>query len=300
MNSAEALTADDRCKRFAFLAKSWQKLTMNPTAVLYKAIEDGLTYEGTDDCGTHAGDTVMTLAVERGLNTEQSDLYGLANHLAAMADLITWMLRPQGPWVRPANTKVGQMPWESSVFLNDSGTRLKRVVLVDHWSKDRELSAAHSWYAAGETSAYQMPMDQTVLIIGQNRQGRRHGPFSKGWTHPVSNLLRMRKRDGKGFDGNWKSVFREDTDFSREHWLDVMTQDGVLQDAVFQVEVPVHEEAAKIRRLEERKLAAIRECAVLPEPQPSQCDGISPCAYIDACWSFKAPCEKLGFFRILG
>jgi hypothetical protein len=142
-------------------------------------------------------------------------------------------------------------------------------------------------------------MDQTILLIGANRSGRRHGPFSKAWTHPVNDALRMRKRDGKGFDGAWKPVFREETEFSREKWLDCMTEDGVLEDAVFNVEVPVHDESGKIRRLAEKRLAEIKATEKLPDPQPSQCDNhLSPCQYRSACWSFQPPSVQLGFVRI--
>jgi hypothetical protein len=300
MTSAEKLESADRCLRAPFLSRKWERRILHPTAALYRAIETGLTYSGEDDCGQVAADALMTLAVDRGLDSPQADLFGLANHLAALADYITWLLRPSGfPWERPADVRVGEESWESSVFLNEAGTRLKRFSLVDHWSDERELAEGHSWYSAGETSAYGMPMDVTVLLIGQNRAGRRHGPFSKAWTHPVSKSLRMRKRDGKGFDGAWKPVFREDTEFSREKWLDAMTADGVLEDAVFQVEVPVHMEAEKIRRLAEKKLASVRGLVVLPDPSPSQCDSpLSPCQFRGACWGFQSPSVQLGFVRI--
>ena len=299
MTSADRLEMFDRCARAPFLARTWERRIMHPTAVLYRAIEDGLTYTGDEDCGTHAGDSVMTLAVNRGLDTPQSDLFGLANHLAALADFITWLLRPSGaPWSRPADVKVGQEPWESSVFLNEAGTRLKRVVLVDHWSDERELSEAHSWRSTGECAAYGMPMDQTILLIGSNRSGRRHGPFSKAWAHPVSKKIRMRKRDGKGFDGAWIPTFREDWDGSREGWLDAMTEDGVLEDAVFHVEVPIHDESKKIVRLAEKRLVEIKATERVPDPQPSQCDNpLSPCQFRSACWSFQPPSIQSGFIR---
>ena len=298
MTSAERLESSDRCLRSAYLSKTWQRNVLSPTAALYQAIETGLIYSGPEDPGQCAGDTLMTLAVDRGLDTHQSDLFGLAQHLAAIADLCTWMLRTGAPWPRPENIKVGDDTWESSAFLNEAGTRLRRIVLVDRWSEERQLSVEHNWNVFGETCSYQMPMDLTVLVLGQMRDGRRHGPFSKAWTHPISKQLRMRKRSGKGFDGNWIPVFREDWEGSREGWLDTMTEDGVLEDAVFHVEVQPHEEAKKIRSLIERRLTAIHECNALPDPCPSQCYGLSPCQFIGSCWEFKPPSVRDGFVRI--
>ena len=274
MNSATLLEMHDRCLRSAFLARTWQRNLLHPTAALYQAIEFGL--ESTEpDPGQCSGDFLMGLAVDRGLDTHQSDLFGLSQHLAAIADLVTWMLTQNGPWARPENVKVGEAPWESSAFLNEAGTRLRRIVLVDRWSEDRQTAIEHEWRTFGETCAYGLPMDLTVLVLGQMRDGRRHGPFSKAWAHPVNKQLRMRKRNGKGFDGDWTPIWREDWEGSREGWLDTMTNDGVLEDAVFHVEVPVHEESKKIRALAEKKLKAIRDQVECPPPQPSQCDGIS-------------------------
>jgi hypothetical protein len=108
----------------------------------------------------------------------------------------------------------------------------------------------------------------------------------------------MRKRDGRGFDGAWIPTFREDWDGSREGWLDAMTEDSVLEDAVFHIEVDIHPESKKIVRLAEKRLAAIRETIECPLPQPSQCDGISPCQYRDSCWNFTMPSIQSGFVRI--
>jgi hypothetical protein len=299
VTSAEKLLMLDRCARAAHLAKTWRKGIIHPTAALYAAIEQGLAYQGPEDCGSYAGDTLMTLAVERGLDTDQSDLFGLSQHLASLADFVVWMLRADGePWYRPEDIKVGGERWESSVFLNKLGTRLRRVILVDRWSLERELAESHDWRTFGETNAYQMPLDQTVLVIGQSRSGRRHGPFTKGWLHPIAKNLRMRKRNGKGFDGAWLPVFREEWEGSREQWLDTMTQDGLLEDCIFHATVEVHEQVKQIRDLAERKLVQIRETVSIPPPSPSQCDDpLSPCEYRDACWSFQAPSVELGFRR---
>ena len=297
MTSAELLEGADRCGRIPYLSRSWQRRTMSPMSVLYRAIELGLE-SPDEDPGQAAGDHVMTLAVDRGLETPQSDLFGLANHLAAIADLVTWILRPQGPWERPENVKVGSAVWESGAFLSASGTRLRRILLVDHWNEARELAESHSWRSFGECAAYGMPMDQTIVVLGQNRSGRRHGAFSKAWTHPVSKQIRFRKRDGSGFDGNWTPIYREDWEGSREGWLDAMTQDSVLGDSVLSVELLPPDEAPTIRLLAERGLTRLREATALPDPHLSQCDGISPCAYRDACWTFQPPSEQLGFVRL--
>ena len=295
--SARELTSADRCLRKPFLERSWERNVLSPHEVLRKAVEAGLESNDADP-GQVSGDTAMTLCVERGLEVKQSDLFMVANNIAALADMTCWLLRQGSPWERPEDVRLGNHRWESSAFLNAAGTRLRAVLIADRWDDARELSANHSWFYGGEAAIYGMPLDLMVVISGQRRDGRWHGPLSKGWTHPVSKDLRFRKRDGSGFDSNWKTVFREDADYSREIWLDQLTADGVLEDSILSVELLPPDEAPTIRLLAGRGLEALREATVLPDPHLSQCDGISPCAYRDACWAFQPPSVELGFVRI--
>ncbi len=297
MNSAHILSSSDRCERKEWLERSWERTLLIPSDVLRRSEEAGLTVK-SDDPGQSAGDEAMTLCVERGLDVRQGDLFSVANNIAALADMTVWLLRQGAPWERPEDVRLGNGHWRSSAFLSDSGTRLRAVLIAERWDDARQLSAEHSWFYGGETAVYGMPMDLMVVIVGQRRDGRWNGPLSRGWQHPVSKDLRFRKRDGSGFDSNWKQVFREDADYSREKWLDQLTADGVLEDSVLSVELLPPDEAPTIRVLAERGLTRLREATALPDPHLSQCDGLSPCAYRDACWTFQLPSEALGFVQI--
>lgn len=297
MNSAHILSSSDRCERKEWLERSWERNLLTPSDVLRRSVEAGLTVK-SDDPGQSAGDEALTLCVERGLDVKQTDLFAVANNIAALADMTVWLLKQGSPWERPEDVRMGNGHWRSSAFLSDSGTRLRAVLIAERWDDARQLSAEHSWFYGGETAVYGMPMDLMVVIVGQRRDGRWNGPLSRGWQHPVSKELRFRKRDGAGFDGNWKPIFREDGDYSRELWLDQMTQDGVLEDSVLSVELLPPDEAPTIRVLAERGLTRLREATALPDPHLSQCDGLSPCQFRDACWTFQLPSEALGFVQI--
>jgi len=295
--SAQILELHDRCFRAPWLAKSWERNNLSASQALYAAVEEGLQSDSPDP-GQLAGDELFTLASTRGLDIAVSDLYGAATHLAAIADLVTWVLRPdKDRWERPADVSIGREPWVSCAFVRGN-TSLRRVVLCDRWDGNRQLAEEHSWRTIGEIAAYGLPMTLMVAVLGSTREGRRHGPWSKAWEHPISHGLRMKRRDGKGFSGDWNAVFREDTEYSREKWLDQMTQDGVLVDALITHEVAVPEYIHKVRKLAEKKLSLIREMKIRPDPQISACDGPFPCSYREACWNFTDPCEKLGFIQI--
>ena len=297
MNSAHILSSSDRCERKEWLERSWERNLLTPSDVLRRSVEAGLTVK-SDDPGQSAGDEALTLCVERGLDVKQTDLFAVANNIAALADMTVWLLKQGAPWERPEDVRMGNGHWRSSAFLNDSGTRLRAVLMAERWDDARQLSAEHSWFYGGETAVYGMPMDLMVVIVGQRRDGRWNGTLSRGWQHPVSKELRFRKRDGAGFDGNWKPIFREDGDYSRELWLDQMTQDGVLEDSILTVQVDPAIHTPKIRDVAEQSLLRAAERKELPPPQLSACDGISPCQFRSQCWSFQPPSEQLGFISV--
>jgi len=301
MKSAETLLAMDRCERLAAWSQSWQVPAIHPTEVLKAAVDAGLLTD-EDDPGQLAGDMVMTEAAERTLDIEGSQ-YSCAMNLAALADIIVTAIRASGgPWARPADLVGKTMTWESGAFLEPSGLRLRRVVLVSRWNSERFLAETNSWKCLGEVSIYQMPMTMTVVLIGQRRDGRHHSPWSKGWLHPQSRTLRIRKRSGE-FDGKWIECWRETSDFNKEFWIEQLRQDYVLNDVLFEKQIKVPEQGvmAKIRHLAEKKLQRLAKMTETPEPTLSACFWPTPCKFAKgACWQFREPSERTGFVRISG
>jgi len=300
LNSAETLLNLDRCARLGFWGQSWEAPAIHPNEVLRRAVDAGLLTEESDP-GQLAGDTVMTLASERTLDVEGSQ-YQCALHHAALADIIVTALRGNGErWARPTDLVTKGLTWVSSAFLAPSGVRLRRVLLADRWSNERFQSEVHSWKGLGEVAAYGMPLTMTVVLIGQRRDGRHHTPFSKGWAHPRSRTLRIRKRAGE-FKENWHEVWRETSDFNRDHWLDQMRQDYVLNDVLFEKEISVPDQAvlSKVAHLAEKKLRALQQTQETPDPNPSVCFWPVPCQFRKCCWEFTVPSERAGFIPING
>lgn len=294
MGTPSKLSNDDFCHRLEFLSRSWERESLSPMQLLSRGIEAGLTSDAKDP-GQVAGDRVMTLAVSRPIETPQTDLLGLAEHTSALGDFVSWMLRDGPPWKHPEVTDVGGHPWYPESYLGPRG--LRRLVLCDRWDESRQIAESFDWRTL-EGVIYDMPMTLIVVVLGASRDGRRHGPLSKGWLHPVSGDLRFRKRDSTDFGANWPVTFRENFRGEREEWLESMVEDGVLDETVLVHPVGDVAQSSEILELARNQMEGF-STEVLPPPQLAQCfDPIRQCPYRSCCPYFRAPSEVGGFINI--
>lgn len=298
MNTATLLSEDDRCRRAAFYSQRWRPPALRPKEILVRSVERGLM--ATGDAGEAAEAESLRLSTEIGIDTEQTDLLSLAEHVGALANFLAWLLRgTQSPYKRPENaTLPGGSSWVSGAFLDASERGLRSVSLVDRWDAWTQTALENSWQVKGECAAYHVPMSIVAVEIGQMRRGRWSNPFSTACRHPVSKTLRFRKRDGEEFGSTWERVYRETDKATREEWLEAMADDGVLAESL-------HVHTVKPERVQARtalagaKLVRIQETRTPPEPQLSQCfDRIHPCPFRSCCPHGEEPSESLGFLPI--
>jgi hypothetical protein len=300
MDSPFLLHSDDFCRRQAHYLQRWEPAALTPKVILRKAIEHGLESRA-EDPGEAASEEAMRLATEIGLDTAETDLLGLAEHVSGLASFLCWLLRSDSaPWKRPEPTRLPDgSTWSSGAFLSASERGLRSVALVDRWDAWREVELRNSWETQGETSAYQVPMDVIVVPIGSLRHGRWSNPFTVGWRHPVAKVLRFVKRDGESFGGAWERVQREKDDASREEWLDAMTEDGVLAENLHVLSADIPDHAPSRIALAGKHLTRIHSQKEPPEPHLSMCfDRIHPCPFRVACPRGLEPSEDLGFRAI--
>lgn len=308
MTTPELLSAYETCDRKGFWSRSWQRRRLDATAILREAIRAGVTESERPDFGTLAGETVMELAVDPGMEMPSSNyLHASVVHHAALADMLTCALRrPQDTaWRLPPLWPAGVPGWTSSALLDPSGSKLRRIVLASSWSDARHYSEVRSWYALGEVAAYRLPMTMAVLVLGPHRDGRRSGPWTKGFLHPMNHTLRFRKKSKSSsevFNDKWTQVWREDRgEIDNRQWLQAMLADDILRDVCFTVEIPVPgvAETDRIRAMAARKLERLMRITETPEPSLSVCDR-PPCPFRGCCWSETPyePSERTGFVRI--
>src|SRR5208282_3929697 len=188
----EILTSLEQCQRKAFWALDWKRARIDFHQLLREGIIEGLTSE-REDFGQSAGEKIMEVSTSREIYSDQHDIYSLVIHTASLSDVLCHALRkPQeGPWKIPEPTSLPNgLEWVPSVFLAPSGSSLRRVVLVSNWSKDKHYSFCRDWSTIGNVCTFGIPMQLAICVLGQTRDGKRHGYFSKGYQHPVNKGLR--------------------------------------------------------------------------------------------------------------
>jgi hypothetical protein len=148
-----------------------------------------------------------------------------------------------------------------------------------------------------------MPMKIAVVLVGSHREGRYHSHWGKAVLHPVSKKLRFRRKSGKGegFKESWVPIWREDRDeISTQTWLQSMLDDGILQDSMFVVDLPVPESKARkeIVQLAMKRLDQINSSETLPPQQLSTCFWPVPCIFRSPCLKGDEPSGRYGFVRV--
>lgn len=291
----------DRCRRLGVFLQEWEPVRVTPLGAVYEALRQVL--EATDYPGPGmAREYVMQLAGERGVQTEREDPYDMMVHHANLAEVLARAIRQptSEPLSKhPAVRIPGGMPeflrsWQPESYLIGGGTRLMRLVLVDHWDDDRQLQELHSWRTIGDISVTGLPMTLRVLVVGSSRSGRRHGPWTRARRHPQTKQLRFARKHARedGFTQSWETVWREDSVIGPDPWLEQMARDGVLREVAFdkRVLVPDKRQVANvledIGRIGDELEAAVKAGTKFPMTR-SACDmiGHGPCLFSCCCYA---------------
>ena len=305
VSSPQLLSDSETCARKGYLSARFAPAKRSALWMTYESIRAGLTANGKETpFGEVSGDTMMQLCADIGLDTENHNVYAEGMHHACLADIIVSAIRKKDDpaWAIPPNVQ----GWTSGCYMSPKGDILRRIVLVSHWSDERHYSECRNWYTQGEIAAYKLPMQIIVAVLGPARNGRRHGPWTMGYRHPLNKQLRFRRRragsrsEGNVFNSSWEQVFREDHDeISREIWLQSMLTDDVLRDVLLRVDVPIPQAShlQRIRQMAARKLDLVDMMKQKPEANLSTCDYPIPCVFRNCCHVIpeRDPSPKNGF-----
>lgn len=256
------LSADDLCHRAGWRSLRRPVGPQGVLPILREAVDIGLG--ARDDRPERAAMAVRDAALGSRLEVD-GNLYQISEHLAAIAEQIVYVVGGETPWVRPDSMRLDDnLSWEPGVWVDGSGSGLRRVVLATYQGGERL-----SWFEQGEQAMYGAALTKIVVILGGQREGRLHGYWSKGWKHPQSREIRLADRDGGTFR-SWNPIWREDERISPEEWTAKMQPVMASALRIEQREPLSTEERKAWRALAIRKLAAMRS-GEEPDPQISQC-----------------------------
>ena len=196
----------DRCeKRFAF-EREHEPTTITPMGLLYAGVEGSLT--SADPC-QGAKDAIAERTQWMEVNAGDLSPISAVKHVEAMAEVIALALNSKiGVGSPVPEIPFGEHAWQSG--LREFRGQLHRIILTSYMDDDSLRSFAHSWQTIGELAALERSITLTVVIIGAQRGGRRHSPWSKGFIHPVQKTLRIGRRkagQGDGFTTGWKEIW---------------------------------------------------------------------------------------------
>lgn len=287
MLSAADYDTFDRCPRRFALERTHEPRTISLLGLLYAAVEGSLT---AADPVQGAKDAIMERTQRLEVNAGDLSPISAVRHVESVAEVIALALRSRLGQAKCLGTiQVGEHEWQSNLF--ECRRELHRIVLCSHIDDDSLRSFAHSWQTVGELAAVERPITLTVVIVGPQRGGRRHSAWSKGFQHPIQKNLRFapRKRDS-GFTENWKQVWREQTNYTAQTWLEQMQNDEVLDELIQSRKIAYRGEDERMVQAKRDMLtiAAQMETARTDAPmRRSSCDeiGRGPCQFSAVCYA---------------
>jgi len=281
MITTDDFVTHDICPRSQTYTARYQPLRVSLNFSLNESIHTALSLGNP----IAASEKLMELAARPGIEIESPNLYDSAIHHSRLVETLSAYVIAVGPLTVPAPISCDWGDFQPRSFLTEDG-RLRRVVLCDRWTSDRELMERFSWRTAIDTAITNRPMIITALVIGAVKGGFRPSPWNQGYEHPITKEIRVQRRVGK-FNDNWALVYRENTSMKALNWLRVMQEDGAFEGRVFSVT-----QAPPVNREEilEQIAAMAKEMGSMRQTR-SSCYRFRPCPFLPACSTAKSPAQ---------
>ena len=302
--SSHSLDTFDRCPRRYHFERKYESTSITPLGLLYAAVEGSLT---ASDPLEGARSVILERTARMDVNAGDLSPLSAVRHVTATAEVIALAMRRrfgQAKLLEPIS--LGDHLWQSRLFAMKD--ELHRVILASYMDDDTLRSYAHSWGTVGELAALERPLSLTLVIVGTQRNGRRHSHWARAYQHPIqkSSLRFASRKKDDGFTSAWKTVWREQTEITAATWLDRMASDDVLGDLIVSRRVRYNGEDARMVQARQELIQIAPEMAASVDPmrlpmRRSSCDevGRGACEYQACCYSPTpvTPEELPGLYR---
>jgi len=310
---AASIDAYQRCRRRHVLAADWRYARWRPRSLFASCLRHAAAAlaAGTpsDAVATDAVTEFMTAAADPGLDVLGVDPYRVARDWTAMLETVVLTLGMVGVGRCenvPTASLMPNLTWRFGSQRAADGT-LARWVVTDRWDEAALTRELHSWWTMGDVAVARRPMRLRVVELGQSRQGRHTGAWSRAWRHPGLRHLPLRFRLATGKPPkDWKPVWLADlSDVDAADWAEQAWREGATRDLLHEVEVRVPSDATcedTVRQM----VAVAGEMVALAgadwREQPMSrgaCDGpFVPCPFAAACYTENlVSVDSLGLYN---
>jgi len=305
---AAILTDKQSCLRKVNLSQSWRLSRFRPKTLFDMLLRRGILQlsasKPIEQVASEARAAFLEKAAEPGLDLIGRDPYQAAKGWISLLEAVLYGLaRTQIPVLHdPLPAKLtGSTDWKFLSWADDSG-QLHRWVTVDQLEQNTIFKEMHSWRTFGDLVMARTPMVLHFIVIGQQKE---LGKFSSAWcrTWQFPNFKNRYWLWNKPEQSGWKAVYRIDTDWTAEEWIDKAWEQKaiapLLEDILVE-EPPEHVRLDTLRQIAEEAVATKQTLAEdwrqLPMSRGA-CDLFLPCAYQNVCFCKDfVDIESLGLY----
>ena len=309
--TASDLTIFQQCRRKFLLDRHWRVVRYRPGSLFRSCLREGVLAlsNGADPATvrTNARTRFLSQAANPGLDLMTGEPWVVAQDWAAMLGTVLTALSRLVllTLTRPSSIELstsGDVAWLPLSWQDDSGT-LHRWITCDAWDEEVLAREAHSWHVIGDMVMLDQPLQLHAIEIGQQRQGRRHSPWTRCYRHPMAAggcRFQVKQKGGwtKPRGEHWTHMWYSDqTKPDPEAWCDLMDSDHVTQSLLHHIAIaqPSKAQAGRIREeilqvAEEMRrgleAAATPQAPMLVAMARAACDPVGgPCVFQMACFA---------------
>lgn len=316
---ANSITEFQTCRRKFLLSKQWRPQRWIPKILADSCLRQAIVElsqgeKKLNDIILDATTRFMTTAANSGLDIQAHDPYTIATDWCGCLETILHALsRRNLPKLKdhPSILLEKETEWVFLSHLGDDGYLHRWITVGEKFDGDRLAQEAHSWRVFGDIAAARLPMKLHAIEIGQMRDGRRHSPWTRAYTHTVirGGKIRFNRKGNKKLQGDaWKPVYLADSDaYDSKAWVDVMEEEDVISTLIHEVELLVPDnhhlkEFKRHVRTEAEQMSQWSKMEVNPRHIPMSrgaCDTPFPCQFQACCFSpdIDVDIASLGIYK---
>jgi len=295
---AAIIHSKQSCLRKVNLESEWRLTKFRPKSLFDMLLRRGILQLSANKPIQHVVAEASAAYLEKAANPGLDllggrDPYSVAKGWVAMLETVLHGLaKTQIPVLHdPLPVKLtASIDYKFLSWADDSG-QLHRWVTVDTADNETIYREMHSWRTFGDICLARVPMILHLIVIGRQQElGKFTSAWSRIWRHPSPRLHVYKFSKPKG--ESWKAIYRQQTDWNAEEWVEKAWQENAIQPLLQDMLVEEPPENIRLDTLRqvveegiEARKATQEDWRSLPMSRGA-CDLYNtPCIWQSACYS---------------